>query len=227
MCNASESWSNSFLSCFRDWSSCSGVGSGISARSGNDVMTTGRAAILNEAFDIRKNGDAAKDARGREPDALIAGRRPITVGKLRRPARGALQLPALRLGEHGIDAGRIGQDRRRSYFEPSGRCSRNTSLIRDCHPGPVARNRSITSGSSRRLTRRFGASNAGRPRPRMRRPRSAALAADAGCIRASRISSSGLASRSASAASVTARSSSSVVLARSSRALARAATRFI
>jgi hypothetical protein len=30
-------------------------------RSGNNVMTTDRAAILNDAFDIRKNGDAAKD----------------------------------------------------------------------------------------------------------------------------------------------------------------------
>src|SRR5580658_1986903 len=113
------------------------------------------------------------------------------------------------------------------YFELPGKCSRNTLLIRDCHPGPVARKRSITSGSSRRLTKRFGASSVGRPRPRTRRVRSAASVADMGRIRASRASSSGFASGSASAASVIARSSSSVMAASCARALARAASRFI
>jgi hypothetical protein len=42
-------------------------------------MTTGRVAILNDAFDIRKNGDAAKDARGDVnlvPSSASVGRQP-------------------------------------------------------------------------------------------------------------------------------------------------------
>lgn len=42
-----------------------------SQRSTNDVMTTGRATILNEALDIRKNRDAAEDGRG-NPDLARA-----------------------------------------------------------------------------------------------------------------------------------------------------------
>jgi len=104
-----------------------------------------------------------------------------------------------------------------------GKCSRNTSLISVCHPGPVARNRSTTSESSRKLTRCLGAAIRGRPRSRRRI--SAASPADAARIRASRTSSSGKASASPSAAAAIARSSSSVISSSNSRARAPASSR--
>ena len=47
------------------------------------------------------------------------------------------------------------------HFSPTA--LRNVALIRDCHPGPVARKCASTSGSSRMFTGSFGAAFFGRP----------------------------------------------------------------
>ena len=58
--------------------------------------------------------------------------------------------------------------RRGKRYNPT--TPRSTALTRVCHPGPDARSRSTTSGSSRSDTNRFGASDFGRPRRTSRSP---------------------------------------------------------